>query len=597
MPEPTGPPPAAAALFEVTTTAPADPARTLVRVPLDELELAPNARREIDPESIERLARMLASTGQLVPCIGRRPAHDPTRVVLYAGQRRLLAARLSHRLDDISPIRSLIVLLLDHQPTPDEVRRIQAHENQREDLTRSDQQEQFRDCWAARGGLRDEDRIAAVRSDLGIGARKAHNLRRQLTLPDMMRTRVADRPTDNQLSVTLANRLADMHELAPELTTAVAARISSPQLHERALSDLGAFVHRTVVEDETVYAVRIDDGALLDAAEQLERARAHLTPARREQAASLLACPTDKLDRELDTLTSKARTRALKLHVDGALRDRAGNGRYAWTFDRGRDFARGIWVIDPLFMLDVVRERVEADDGDVPAREESYFAGARLHDPDLRAAAAEDREQRAAARQRRAEATASNLGLGHDIRAGLADPDPQQLDAVRTIVCHLIAGEYRDIIAYGAGWTDRERQQPVGDGGRTEPRQADVITAAELERALVEPDPLRGIAQLVARWAAAFVLDPEGVTRTTALGADRMARRLGNALPDGDRPLRAAVWTLMRPLLSPRLATLHAGAFLTHEGVDATVDLAAHRAESTLEDLDLGDEEPAATAG
>jgi hypothetical protein len=70
---------------------------------------------------------MLASMGQLVPYIGHRPAGQT--VVLYAGQRRLLAARLSQSLDGVTPIRSLIVLLLDHQPSPDEVRRIQAHEN------------------------------------------------------------------------------------------------------------------------------------------------------------------------------------------------------------------------------------------------------------------------------------------------------------------------------------------------------------------------------------------------------------------------------------------------------------------------------------
>jgi hypothetical protein len=460
MPRHTAPATPAPALFDVTTIAPSDPAGTLARIPLDELELAPNARREIDPESIERLARMLASMGQLVPCIGHRPAGQT--VVLYAGQRRLLAARASHELDGVAPIRGLIVLLLDHQPSPDDVRRIQAHENQREDLTLADQQEQFRDCWAARAGLRDEDRIAAVCADLGIGARKAHNLRRQLTLPDAVRTRIAERPSDAQLSVTMANRLADMHELAPELTTAVAARVTSPELHERALADLGAFVHRTVVEDESVYAVRIDDGALLDAAEQLERARAQLSPSGRGHAAGLIGCAPDKLDRELDALATRARTRALKIQVDAQLRDRAGNGRYAWTFDRGRDFARGIWVVDPLFMLDVVRERLTADDGDEPAREERYFAGARLHDAELRAAAADDREQRAAARQRRAEATASNLGLGHDTRAALADPTAEQLDAVRQIVCHLIAAQFRDVIAYGAGWTDRERQQPIG---------------------------------------------------------------------------------------------------------------------------------------
>src|SRR3954454_22327073 len=89
MTDPTGPPTAEPpALFDVTTATSEPVDGALVRIQLDELELAPNARREIDPESIERLARMLASMGQLVPCIGHRPAHDPTRVVLYAGQRR-----------------------------------------------------------------------------------------------------------------------------------------------------------------------------------------------------------------------------------------------------------------------------------------------------------------------------------------------------------------------------------------------------------------------------------------------------------------------------------------------------------------------------
>jgi hypothetical protein len=278
------------------------------------------------------------------------------------------------------------------------------------------------------------------------------------------------------------------------------------------------------------------------------------------------------------------------------MRDRAANGRYAWTFDRGRDFARGVWVVDPLFMLDVVRERLKADDGGEPAREESYFAGARLHDPDLHAAAADDREQRAAARQRRAEATASNLGLGHDIRAALADPTAEQLDAVRQIACHLIAAQFRDVIAYGAGWTDRERQQPVGDSGRSEPRQADAIATAELQRALADPDPLRGTAQLVTRWAAAFVLDPDGVTKTTTLGADRMSRRLNDALPDGDHQLRAAVWSLMRPMLSPRLATLNTDAFLQGHECATTVDLTAHRRETTLDELDLDDDAPTMAA-
>jgi hypothetical protein len=359
------------------------------------------------------------------------------------------------------------------------------------------------------------------------------------------------------------------------------------------MRDLGGFVHRTLVENDDVYAVRIDDGVLLDAAEQIDRARRHLTAAHRPHAATALGCAADKLDAELDTLTARARSHALKLRVDGALRDRAANGRYAWTFDRGQDFAAGIWVIDPVFMLDTVHQQL-ADADSPPARDESYFAGARLDDDDLRDAADDDCERRAADRARHAEATASNLGLGHDIRAALADPTDDQLHAVCEIVCRLLCRHYAEVIAYGSGWSDPARQQPVGNTGRHEPRNVDAIVTVELQRALDDPDPLRGIAQLVARWAAAFVLDPDGVTRTKALGTERVARKLKDALPGGDQPLRAATWALLRPMLSPRLIALHRDAFVPDAGVESTVDLAAHRADADLEQLDLGDGRPAA---
>ena len=281
------------ALFDVTTIATTPPDGRIERVALDALELAPNARREISREGIERLAAMLMRTGQLVPCIGHRPDPSQPRTVIYDGQRRLLAAHASAQLadtpgyEDLAPVQSLIVLLLDHQPGADEIRRIQAQANQRESLSLVDQQEQLRDCWEARAGLPEADRIAAVCADLGISPKRAHNLRRQLALPDPIRTRVAERPTGAQISVTMANRLADMHEIAPQLTDAVAKRITSTDLHDKALQDLGAFVHRTVVEDEHAYAVRIDDGALLDVA-RADRARPRPphrrrpTPARRD---------------------------------------------------------------------------------------------------------------------------------------------------------------------------------------------------------------------------------------------------------------------------------------------------------------------------
>ncbi len=596
MPHSEAPDPAAPALFDITTAAPADAAGTLARVALDDIELAPNARREIAEEGIERLARMLMTMGQLVPCIGHRPTGH--NVVLYAGQRRLLAARASHELagDGLQPVRSLIVLLVDHEPSPDEIRRIQAQENQREDLTLSDQQAQFADCWAARAGLAETDRIAAVCSDLGIGAVKAHNLRRQLTLPEPIRARVAERPTERQLSVTLANRLADMHDVAPELTQAVAQRISTGDLHDAALRDLGAFVHRTIVQDEHAYAVRIDDGARLDAHTQLTLARANLNEPGRRQAASVFGCAPDELDAELDALQTKTKTAHATLRVDPALRERARTGRYAYVHERGPDFAAGIWVVDPVFMLDALHQALE-DHGDAPpAADPAYFAGAGLDTPALRDAAEAERERRHQQRQRQVETVRTNLGLGHDLRAGLIDPSPAQLDALRTIVCHLLARDYRDVIAYGAGWTDPERQRPVGENGRHEPQAVDAIVEAELTRALAEPDPLRRIAALVARCAAAFVLDPAGVTRTKMLGNERMSRKLHDALPGGDEPLRTAVWTFLRPMLSPRLAELHRDAFVIDDHERSTVDLDAHRGDSSLDELDLGPDEEPSTA-
>jgi hypothetical protein len=176
------------------------------------------------------------------------------------------------------------------------------------------------------------------------------------------------------------------------------------------------------------------------------------------------------------------------------------------------------------------------------------------------------------------------------------DPHDSQLHALRQIVCHLLVRHYRELVAYGAGWTDPERQQPVGDTGRHEPRQPAAIADAELHRALADPDPLRGVAELAARWAAAFVLDPAAVTRTKALGSERMERKLRDALPGGDGALRAAVWEFMRPMLSPALVALNRDAFVLNESPETTVDLDGHRAASDLDELDLDDEPDAEAA-
>ena len=104
----------------------------------------------------------------------------------------------------------------------------------------------------------------------------------------------------------------------------------------------------------------------------------------------MLGCKLERLDPALDTLAARAKTRALKLRITGEVRDRARNGRYAYVHERGVDFAAGLWVVEPAFMLDLVREQLAGDET-APARDEAYFGGAKLDDDELREAAAEDR--------------------------------------------------------------------------------------------------------------------------------------------------------------------------------------------------------------
>lgn len=68
-----------------------------------------------------------------------------------------------------------------------------------------------------------------------------------------------------------------------------------------------------------------------------------------------------------------------------------------------------------------------------------------------------------------------------------------------------------------------------------------------------------------------------------------MSRKLDEALPLGDQPLRGALWTFVRPMLAPRLAERHRDAFVIDDDRRSSVNLAAHRSESSLEDLDLDD--------
>lgn len=602
-------------IFAVTAIAERNVDGAIERIRLTELELASNPRKDIADEALDRLAGMMMRNGQFIPAIGRRIADD--KVLLYDGQRRFLAAQRSYDLvgtegyEGLEPVAGLIVLLLDYEPTEADIRRIQAQVHQREDLSMPDQIAQFRECWEDRAGLPEDDRIAVVCADLGIAAKKARNLLSCLTLPEDIRARVAERPTGPQISIGMANVLADMQQVSPQLVNGVAAMITTRDLHDKALRDVAGAVHRTVVADPSVYAVRIDEGALLDAHDQIERAREYLGDEHKDALTTMFArdkAPDDQdpaeaaqaakltVEQKLDALSRKTRDSALLMRVDSQMRERAANVRCAYVASRGVDYADGIWVVDPMFLIECAFDLLQRDDlPQAAAGEDSFFKSAGVKDDEMQAAKAEADAVRAAERARRAEAITSNQGLGADIRAGLMDPHGDQLRALRDLVCHLVAGQFANVLAYGAGWTDPTNQQPVGDTQRFEPRPPNEIVAAELDRALSDPDPLAGIATLMSRLCAAFLLDPDGVTKGKVLGTERMARELRDALPAGANGLRAAVWEFMRPMLSPRLRDLHRDTFVI-EAVDDTVDLDAHRSDSGLDVLDLGDDDPAADA-
>lgn len=594
------------------------------RVPLDEIELAPNPRKDMTPDGIERLAKMMMRSGQLVPCIGRR--NDETdRVLLYDGQRRFVSAKASQGLastdgyEGLRPLASLIVLLLDHEPTPDELRRIQAQANAREELSRHDQQEQFRDCWEARTGISEDDRMVLVCEDLGISPKLGHSLRRELNLPEEIRQRVSVAPRGDQISPTLAGRLSDMHDVAPQLACAVAGQIVTRDLHDKALRDPAGFIHKTLVHDSKAYARRLDDGAALKAADEVEQARQHLGADQQRLIATALTnkamakardegkddqevekakVEVEKLDEALDRLAAQAKAKSLTIRVDANMRERARNIGCAWVEAADERFADSIWVVDPTFLLCEVIELVDSDDGEYLGRDERFFGGGKVETDDMKAAEEEARQAQEAARKRAAAAYQANLGLGLDLRSGLMEPKDRQLHALKAIVCHLLVERYGQVIAFGAGWSDQERMQPVGDGftGRLEPRQPDAIIAGELQRALEDPDPLKGIWQLVARFGAAFVLDLEGVTKGKALGSHSMERKLREALPGGDSPLRTAIWEFMRPMLSPHLVERNHDAFVSDSGVQSSVDLEAARADTSIDDLDLGEDDTLADA-
>ena len=389
-----------------------------------------------------------------------------------------------------------------------------------------DRQEQFIDCWLDHDRTRTKTtRIAAVCEELGYSATLARNLRRQMTLPEDLRVRVADRPTG-------PSSRSRWPTCSPTCTRSPRSSPSGrradhqhrPPSRRRWRASASSCT-RTVVEDEELYAVRIDEGAAVLDAHERDRTRPGAPHRRWTRSAAPRTRrrePTSSTRSWRASPTRRAPAGA-KIDVDRVLRERADAGRYAWVYPPRRRLRRRGMGHRPRVPARRDRTSAMKDTKRPPARTRRCSAP--------RASAtrtsAPPRSGLPPSAPRRANAVAdgqnSNLGLGHDIARKRSTPR-QQLDALRRVVAHLFCEHFTSIIAYGAGWSDRARQQPVGDSERFEPRSANAIIEAELERALQEPDPLRGILQIVSRFAAAFVLDRNGVTATTSLGSTRSHR-------------------------------------------------------------------------
>ena len=148
----------APALFDVTTLTDTGIDGTLARRPAraaragrepaqDDLPRRHRtARRNADaPRPTHALPRLAPSARAARP-----PLRRPTTAARRPGQP---TPRRQPRLRGLAPVRSLVVLLLDHEPGREEILRIQAQANRSEELALVDQQAQFGDCWQARAGL------------------------------------------------------------------------------------------------------------------------------------------------------------------------------------------------------------------------------------------------------------------------------------------------------------------------------------------------------------------------------------------------------------------------------------------------------------
>ncbi|CAB4897548.1 MAG: hypothetical protein F2825_00525 [Actinobacteria bacterium] len=611
------------ALFDVETVAVAD-SHEIQRIPLEDLTLAPNPRNDISEDGIDRLARMLATTGQLIPAIGYR---DNGKVAIYDGQRRLLAARRTQTILEAdepgTPLTDLLVIVLAARPTPAALRRLQAQANQHEALSLADQRRQFSDCWTERAGLTTDLRIKAVCSDLGISPKFAHNLLRQIELPYELAARVSSRPVENELSVTLANDLHAIATKAPRLAAAVAEQVVDRISHDDVRRDMVGAVHRAVAQSDAkdVFARRLTLGQMVPAQAMLDEAAPHLhgadvpraeirrtTDLLRPVLSGETARRKDEtiIDEALKTLSRTLSGTGAHVEITQEILDLANGGQSTITVRAGERNAT--YLVDPVLAVSLVVDVAQA--GVQQLEEKRVFSAAGdQNDEELRAAADREAARRAQQRQLQENGRVRNHDLGSQLRDKVTYETlgASGRRATAQLCIAALLEQFGDLALFGAAWSDTAFEQTTPGGMGKEPMEPHVILDRLAARAMEASDPMEGVVELITTITAGALLDPDGVPRGKALGRDRMERRISRQLPvdggaDSQSPkgrVRRNLWTIAEPHLQPALRDMHQDAFAPElDGDDfrpQDLPREVSAGDLDLSGIDLGDEDDLST--
>ncbi len=619
--------------------------KELRSVALDQIDLHPiNARKRLNEEGLKRLAEMMMVHGQSTPIIGREV---DGRFHAYVGQRRYMAASISHTLagtpgyEGLSPITHLDIIVLNWTPTPREIAILQAQENANEQLGYRDLVAQCLDCWNEREGMAEPDRVRAVSVDIDATPAFVRELMSLSILPQGVLDRVtkAGNVQGNAIGVRFAMRLAEVYKASPALGDAIARRISTTDDYREAATDLSAFINkmigqgRDVQTDEAAKAVGDDDTSEgkkgddtqntvtdlpyvrtlrqqspLLMTDELAAAQRALTDEDRARLRPILkpylkaSEDLEKIDEILRRLTDDAgaSNRVSYLPVTPQMRDAARAADVVFIQKVGGDFADWMWVIDPVWMISTIATHLADTEEEAKARGSNAGGGVikgsssslEDHDEDGREEARSSRASDISAAETRAQAKARNA----DIRDGLAafwtskDDVVLRRTAALEALIELIFSTHREPIAYYAGWTNSEYQQPKASGQGYEPMPADRILEAERLRIrkLAAKNPTLAMFALVEAVFGGALLDTDGINSASGriMGSDKAERVFRDLIPGGDTDLRRALWAVFADGLQPHTREKHVTSFVFTDA-NSSADLAVASEDAPLAAIEL----------